>query len=144
MFKPTQEEIDKAINGGRPIFKEREEVTFTVTEVEEKTADDGSINYLVKTIINDTDNAGKKYTVWCRSSTQGGRGQLMGMLKCWMSFEKIGEGVNPAMVLVGKTMKCAPKFHNGYANWYDWKAVDTTPNIGGVSVTQQDVSDIPF
>lgn len=144
MFKPTEEEVKDAMSGGRPVFKEGENVHFTVTEVEEKSADDGSQVFVVKTLIDNTDNAGKKYSIWCRTATKGGRGQLMALLTCFLTPDQILQGVNPGVVLQGKRVQCVPKFSNGYANWYDWKVIDATPSIGGDESFTPDTSDIPF
>jgi hypothetical protein len=147
MFKPTADEIKNAMSGGKPVFKASEEVQFTVLEVDEKKADDGSSVYVINTMIDNTDNAGKKYSVWCRTATKGGLAQLLSMINCFLTPEQVLEGFEPAMVLVGKRMSCVPKLNNGYANWYDWKLVDSTPAIGGTEPAAApafDASDIPF
>ena len=145
MFKPTEEEVKDAMSGGRPVFKEGENVEFTITEVEEKKADDGSPVYIVKTVIDNTDNAGKKYSIWCRTANKGGRATLLNLIRCFKEESEILAGVEPAMVLTGKRVKSTPKFSNGYANWYDWKVIDTTPDIGGGDESfTPDTSDIPF
>ena len=145
MFKPTEEQVKDAMSGGRPVFKEGELVEFTVTGVNTKQADDGSDIYIVETLIDNTSNKGKKYSVWCRVGNKGGLSVLMSMLSCFMTPEEIIEGVEPAMALTGQRMSCTPKLKDSYVNWYDWRALSGAPDIGGASETADfTAGDIPF
>lgn len=143
MFKPTAEEIKEASSGGRVQFKRNENVEFTVLEVDEKKEDNGDTTYIVKVMIDNTDNKGRKHNIWCNTGKKGGRSQLLGMLRCFMTEDQILAGVNPAIPLVGKRMQCVPKYIGEYVYWFDWKALGGAPQVSGQGFTP-DASDIPF
>lgn len=142
MFRLTEEELKEINSGGKPVFKEGEEVTVTCLSTEERQDDKGKV-YLIKMAIENTDNAGKQFTIWVKKYNRFSLPQLKNLLCTVVTEKDINNGIDLAMTLVGKRFSCVPsKGGNGYFNWYDWKHVSNTPDIGGGSTP--DVNDIPF
>lgn len=143
MFEVTEAEIKEALSGGKPEFKDKEEVHFTITEVEEKTSDKGPKEcYVIKTIIANGNNEGKKYTFWMDRNIEF-KGVLLTrmVLACNKPEDVIGKKQPLPPLLIGKTLKSVNRKSGNWDNFEKFSEVSNVPSTGGFV---PDTSNIPF
>lgn len=150
MFKPSKEEIEKAMSGGREplVFTHGEEVTFLVKEVKEKKKDDGSTLNVIVCDVKSGTNTGKEHAHFINEN-EAGNSILISMFSTFLTLEQIMAGVQVNQ-LVGRTLKSVAKVKAGkngkiWPNFYDF--TDGAPQVGGVvdpAVAATQASDIPF
>ena len=143
-FKPTNEEIKAASNGGHITFKHDEEVHMLIKEVAE-TVKDGKSMIIIKVDVLNTEHKGKEYRMFIRDN-QAGWGMWMSILETFMTPEQIQAGFTPSTP-VGRKVKTVAKVKasNGkeYCNFYTFGALDDTPTIGAPAEASAAAS-IPF
>lgn len=145
-FNPTQDEINEATSGGRPVFKNGEEVEFLVEEINESVSSDGSPVLIISCQVLNGDNKGKTHKHWIRNNGTS-KGILINMLKAFYNDETLTSKTLGPGSLIGKKMKstCSvSKSSQGkeFFNFYQFTALDGAPNLSVVN--NASAGDIPF
>jgi len=145
-FKPTEEDINEAQNGGALKFKKDENVGFLIEDVNEKVDEGGDSVLVVGCQVLTGDNEGKKFSHWIRNNKTS-KGIWINMLKAFFDDETIMSGTLTPASLISRKMesKCVINTSKGkeYANFYKFKEFGVAPDIGGQTPEVKE-SDIPF
>lgn len=144
-FNPTQDEIAQASKGGGVTFKNNEEVTFLIQEVNESVSSDGSPLLIVSCQVIGGDNDGKTFKHWIRNNATS-KGIWINMLKAFFDEATMTSGTLTPASLVGKKMKSVCKVSKStqgkeFYNFYQFEEVGGAPNL---SVVNDSAGDIPF
>lgn len=145
-FKPTEEELNNP--DGKPLFKDKEEVTFLVTEIKEKEMEGGSKMIILNTKVVTGECASMEYPFFYKSDERG-RKNWIKLLKALFTLDYLKSGQLQSKELVSKQFKsvCSSKPKadgNGvWQNFNDFTEVSGVPTIGGETPKLTE-DDIPF